>query len=58
VQSIAMFAHELGMQTVAEFVSEKDIFETVKKLGIDLMQGYYISMPLAQPLSENCTLDI
>lgn len=52
VQSIAMFAHELGMQTVAEFVSDKDIFDTVKGLGINFIQGYYISEPLEKPLAE------
>ncbi len=50
VQSIATFAsREMGMKTVAEFVSTKEIFETISKLGIDLIQGYYISEPLEKP---------
>ncbi len=58
VQSIAMFAHELGLRTVAEFVSDKEIFETVKGLGIDFIQGYYISQPLEKPLAENSVLKV
>lgn len=53
VHSIAVFARELGIETVAEFVCDKDIFEKIKGLGIDLMQGYYISEPLEKPLAEN-----
>lgn len=56
VQSIAMFARELGMHTAAEFVSDKEIFEKVKLLGIDFIQGYYISEPLKNPLGENFIL--
>ncbi|MBU0720511.1 EAL domain-containing protein [bacterium] len=57
VQSIAMFARELGMQTVAEFVSDKEIFDTVKVLGIDLIQGYYIAQPSEEPQKENKVVD-
>ncbi|MDD2789067.1 MAG: EAL domain-containing protein [Sulfurimonas sp.] len=56
VSSIVSFAHQLGMQTVAEFVADKDIFDEVEKLGIDLIQGYYISEPLASPLPEDTVL--
>lgn len=58
VQSIVMFGRELGMQTVAEFVSDKEIFETLKTIGVDLLQGYYISMPLPQPLEPNSIIEI
>ena len=45
VQSIIMFANELGIKCVAEFVSNKEIFDVLKELGIDMVQGYYIGAP-------------
>lgn len=50
VQSIVMFAHELGLKTVAEFVSDERIFNMTKTLGIDFLQGYYIGKPESEPL--------
>lgn len=58
VQSIIMFAHELGMQTVAEFVWSEAVFEKVKELGIDLIQGYHLSEPKQEPFPKNSTLNI
>ncbi len=45
VHSIVMFANQLNMKCVAEFVSNKEIFDMVKSLGVDLIQGYYIAAP-------------
>ncbi|WP_345992867.1 EAL domain-containing protein [Sulfurimonas sp. HSL-1716] len=45
VQSIVMFARQLDIKCVAEFVSDKEIFDAVKELGVDLIQGYYIARP-------------
>lgn len=45
VQSIVMFAHELGVEIIAEFVSDKDTFEFIKSLNIDFAQGYYLGRP-------------
>ncbi|OHD56358.1 MAG: hypothetical protein A2Y33_12180 [Spirochaetes bacterium GWF1_51_8] len=45
VQSITMFASQLGIQTIAEFVSSREIFDTVAGLGIGFSQGYYIGKP-------------
>jgi len=44
-KTIKAFADMTGAQTIAEFVSEKEIFDVVKKLEIDFAQGYYISEP-------------
>ncbi len=41
-RSIISMAKELGMLTVAEFVSSQAIFDKVKSLGIDYAQGYFI----------------
>jgi len=45
VETIISFAKKLGVKTVAEFVSNDVIFETVEKLGVDIVQGYYIDEP-------------
>ncbi|MDD5329555.1 MAG: bifunctional diguanylate cyclase/phosphodiesterase [Sulfuricella sp.] len=45
VRSIAMLAQELGIQTVAEYVENEDVLQSVSDIGIDLAQGYYIGRP-------------
>jgi len=48
VKTIVLFANELGIKTIAEFVHSKEIFEACKELGIDEFQGYYFSEPKEQ----------
>jgi len=45
IQMIIKFANDQGIKTIAEFVSSKDIFDKVKELGVDYVQGYYIKEP-------------
>jgi EAL domain-containing protein (putative c-di-GMP-specific phosphodiesterase class I) len=45
VHHIADLARELGIKTVAEFVSNEDIYNLVNGLGIDASQGYYFYEP-------------
>ena len=45
VKAIVNVARELGIKTVAEFVEDESILQTVKELGIDYAQGYYIGKP-------------
>jgi diguanylate cyclase (GGDEF)-like protein len=45
VKAITKFAKSLKIKTVAEFVSTKEIYETLLTLDIDYMQGYYFSEP-------------
>jgi diguanylate cyclase (GGDEF)-like protein len=45
VRTIVEFAHRLNIKTVAEFVSTKDIYDECLELGIDYIQGYYLSQP-------------
>ncbi|WP_456450662.1 bifunctional diguanylate cyclase/phosphodiesterase, partial [Hydrogenimonas sp.] len=47
VKSIVTFAREQGLQTVAEFVEDAEVFEAVRALGIDFSQGYYFGKPAA-----------
>ena len=46
VESIVTLCKKLNIKTVAEFAEEKDIIDEIRKLDIDLAQGYYISEPL------------
>ena len=44
-KTIVAFAKELGIETVAEFVSEEEIYNKIKDLKVDYSQGYYFSEP-------------
>ena len=44
-KNINNFAKELGCKTIAEFVHNDKVYETVKKLNIDGLQGYFIDEP-------------
>jgi len=46
VEAIVSFAKKHKIQTIAEYVSSKELFDLVKKLDIDFSQGYYFSAPL------------
>ena len=50
VASINTIGHEMGLQTVAEFVESEAILEQLRELGVDYAQGYHLGRP--QPLSE------
>ena len=45
-KTIVEFANKIGVETVAEFVSSKTIFEKVSELGVDYAQGYYLGEPI------------
>ena len=53
VSSMAFFSKKLGIKTVAEFVHSSTVLSTVKQLGIDYSQGYFIDMPSPQILRYN-----
>ena len=44
-KTIVDFAQKIGVKTIAEFVSSKDILSKVQELGIDYAQGYYLGEP-------------
>ncbi|MDF1876421.1 EAL domain-containing protein [Sulfurimonas sp. SAG-AH-194-L11] len=46
VQTILLYAKAKKIKLLAEFVCNKDIYEYILPLGIDYIQGYYISEPL------------
>ena len=45
VRTIVDFCKQLGIETIAEFVHSREVFETIAGLGIDYAQGYYFGEP-------------
>lgn len=52
VESISTMAKKLNMPVIAEFVSTKEEFEMVKKLGVEYSQGYFFNAPLELPIKN------
>lgn len=50
VASINNIGHEMGLQTVAEFVESAAILECLQNIGVDYVQGYHLGRP--GPLTE------
>lgn len=47
VEAINDIGHVMGLQTIAEFVGDGQVQATLRKIGIDFMQGYGIEQPYA-----------
>jgi EAL domain-containing protein (putative c-di-GMP-specific phosphodiesterase class I) len=45
VKIIVGFRKEFGLNLVAEFVEDEETLDFLKEVGVDLLQGYYLSMP-------------
>jgi diguanylate cyclase (GGDEF)-like protein len=45
VKTISVFAKELGIKTVAEFVHCKEVLDAIREIGIDYAQGYHLGEP-------------
>ncbi|BFU78982.1 hypothetical protein ALC152_21970 [Arcobacter sp. 15-2] len=45
VKNINSFAHDMGLETIAEKVHCEEIEVLLKKLGVDYLQGYHIGKP-------------
>lgn len=48
VETIVVFANKLKQKTVAEFVHSKEVYDIVKEIGVDYIQGYYFAEPQAE----------
>lgn len=44
-KTIIKFAANLEIQTIAEFVEDKESLELLEAMGVDFVQGYYIGKP-------------
>ncbi len=49
VKSIVDVAKGLNKKTVAEFVENEETYRLLKKLGVDMVQGYYLHRPSKTP---------
>ena len=45
VESISLFAHKSGIQVIAEYVENQEIFDALAPYDIDYFQGYYLGKP-------------
>ena len=45
VRTIILFAQQLQIKTIAEFVHSEEVLQYVKQLGIDEFQGYHTGQP-------------
>ena len=52
VESIASMAQKIGIKVVAEFISTKEEFEMVRKLGVHYSQGFFFNAPLELPIKN------
>ena len=48
VRAMVDVAKGLHKTTVAEFVEDAESFEMVRRLGVDMVQGYYLDHPQAE----------
>lgn len=54
VRNLSNLCADLGMQTVAEFVENDEMFAMLQKMGITHAQGYYLGLPLPRlPVVES-----
>jgi len=44
-KTIIRFASNLDIQTIAEFVEDKESLEILEGMGVDFIQGYHIGKP-------------
>lgn len=48
VQTVIDFAHNLEITVVAEGVEDRETFDQLKRMGCDMIQGFYISRPVTE----------
>lgn len=53
VKSALTLAEELNIRTVAEFVENGDVLQSLEELGVDYAQGYFIDKPSPELLKNN-----
>lgn len=46
VHATIELAHNLGLKVVAEGVETREVLDQLKKMGCDILQGFYISKPI------------
>jgi diguanylate cyclase (GGDEF)-like protein/PAS domain S-box-containing protein len=46
VKSINDIGHVMGLETIAEFVEDEEIWNKLKSIGVDYGQGYFLGRPM------------
>jgi diguanylate cyclase (GGDEF)-like protein/PAS domain S-box-containing protein len=54
VRSTINMARNLGMQVVAEGAEDRTTYDTLRGMGCDFVQGYYVSEPLDSARVQEC----
>jgi EAL domain-containing protein (putative c-di-GMP-specific phosphodiesterase class I) len=57
IQSIITLGKSLGLSLIAECVENQDQAAQLKKMGCDMIQGYYFSKPLSADDIEDFLLE-
>ena len=52
VESINQISHLMGLETIAESVGTRELYDEVRAIGVDHAQGYWVGVP--RPLEETC----
>jgi EAL domain-containing protein (putative c-di-GMP-specific phosphodiesterase class I) len=55
VEAIVGIARGLGKKTVAEFVSDREMTDRLRRSGVDYVQGHHIGVP--RPVRETLAAD-
>ena len=55
VQSIIDCAHDLGYQTIAEYVENEALARALTDMKVDYLQGYYLGKPEIYDFSKDAT---
>jgi diguanylate cyclase (GGDEF)-like protein len=53
VQNMQSLASKLGIKVIAEYVESAEVLAEVKRMGIELAQGYYVGRPLGHMLPQS-----
>ncbi|MCQ6277567.1 EAL domain-containing protein [Bacillus sp. V3B] len=48
VKSIGNIAHSIGLKVVAEGIEDEQQFNIIRSLGLEMIQGYYVSHPIPE----------
>jgi diguanylate cyclase (GGDEF)-like protein/PAS domain S-box-containing protein len=57
VKALVDVARGMGMQTIAEFVENEQVFERVRGLGVDYVQGYHLGKPQSTLVSGSAAAE-
>lgn len=57
VKALVDVARGMGMRTIAEFVENEQVFERIRDLGVDYVQGYYLGKPRSSLNIANAGVD-